>query len=112
MKITGVVALFSFWKKKPRKLRQDTVIHGLILMDGHQYAFSSRDISVEGALIYIETDFLPEAGIPVELRIDEFEINGHGEVRWAKATPDGGIQVGLQFAPDKGLAGVSRLLGK
>jgi len=81
-------------------------------MDGHQYTFSSRDISVEGAMIHIETDFLPETGIPVELRMDEFEINGHGEVRWAKTDPEGGVQIGLQFAPDKGLAGVSRLLGK
>ena|GEM_PF-4836865 len=104
--------MFSFWKKKPRKLRKDTVIHGLILMDGHQYTFSSLDISTEGALIHIETDVVPEAGIPIELRMDEFEINGHGEVRWARPVPDGGIQVGLQFGPDKGLAGVSRLLAR
>jgi len=104
--------LFSFWKKKPRKLRRDTVIHGLILVDGHQYTFSSRDISTEGALVHIETDVIPEAGMPVELRIDEFEINGQGEVRWASVAPEGGIQIGLQFAPDKGLAGVSRLLDK
>jgi hypothetical protein len=112
MKITGVAALFSFWKKKPRKLRKDTIIHGLILMDGHQYDFSSRDISTEGALIHIETDVLPETGIPVELRMDEFEINGHGEVRWAEPIPKGGVLVGLQFTPDKGLAGVNRLLDK
>lgn len=104
--------MFSFWKKKPRKLRKDTVVHGLILMDGHQYAFSSRDISIEGALIHIEDDFLPETGIPVELRINEFEINGNGEVRWAEARPDGGVQIGLQFSPEQGLAGVSRLLDK
>lgn len=104
--------MFSFWKKKPRKLRKDAVIHGLILMDGHQYAFSSRDISIEGAQIHIDTDFLPEAGIPVELRIDEFEINGHGEVRWAKTVPEGGAQIGLMFFPDIGLAGVNRLLKK
>lgn len=81
-------------------------------MDGHQYAFSSRDISIDGALINIEADFLPESGIPVELRMDEFEINGHGEVRWAKTDPEGGVQIGLKFSPDKGLAGVSRLLDK
>lgn len=104
--------MFSFWKKKPRQPRKDMVIHGLILMDGHQYAFSSRNISIEGALIHIEEDFLPETGIPVELRIDEFEVNGHGEVRWAMSIPKGGVLVGLHFAPDKGLAGVSRLLGK
>jgi hypothetical protein len=107
--------LFSFLKKKsrkPRKPRKDMVVHGLILMDGHQYAFSSRDISTEGALIHIEEDYLPETGIPVELRIEEFEINGHGEVRWAKPIPKGGVLVGLQFAPDKGLAGVSRLIDK
>ena len=101
--------MFSLWKKKPRKLRKGTVIHGLILMDGHQYTFSSRDISIDGALIHIETDFLPEPGIPVELRMDEFEIHGHGEVRWAKPAAEGGIQIGLRFAPDRGLAGVSRL---
>lgn len=104
--------MFSFWKKKPRKLRKGTVIHGLILMDGHQYTFSSHDISIEGALIRVETDFLPEAGIPVELRMDELEINGYGEVRWAKILPEGGVQIGLRFAPEKGLAGVSRLLDK
>lgn len=103
--------MFSFWKKKPRKLRKGTVVHGLILMDGHQYVFSSQDISIEGALIHIETDVLPETGIPVELSIKEFEINGHGEVRWAKPDSDGGIQIGLRFAPDKGLAGVNRLFG-
>lgn len=105
--------LSFFLTKKPRKLRKDTVIHGLILMDGHQYTFSSRDISIEGALIHIETDFIPEAGMPVEIRMDEFEINGHGMVRWAKALPEeAGVQIGLQFSPDKGLAGVSRLLSK
>lgn len=105
--------MFPFSKKKPRQLRKDTVIHGLILMDGHQYTFSSHDISIEGALIHIETDVLPEAGIPVEIRMDEFEVNGQGVVRWAKALPEeGGIQVGLQFSPDKGLAGVGRLLNK
>lgn len=104
--------MFSFWKKKHRMPRKDTVVHGLILMDGHQYSFSSRDISIDGAMINIEMDFLPEAGIPVELRMDEFEINGHGEVRWAKLDPDGGVQIGLSFVPDKGLAGVSRLLSK
>ena len=104
--------MFSFWKKKPRMPRKGTIVHGLILMDGHQYSFSSRDISVDGALINIETDFLPESGIPVELRIDEFEINGHGEVRWAKTAAEGGVQIGLKFAPDKGLAGVSRLMEK
>lgn len=104
--------MFSFWKKKPRSPRKDTTIHGLILMDGHQYSFSSKDISIQGALIYIETDFLPEAGIPIELRINEFEINAHGVVRWAKSAPEGGVRIGLQFEPDKGLAGVSRLIAK
>ena len=92
--------------------RKGTVIHGLILMDGKQHAFSSRDISVDGALINVEIDFLPETGIPVELRMDEFEINGHGEVRWAKLDADAGVQIGLKFSADFGLAGVNRLVGK
>lgn len=81
-------------------------------MDGHQHTFSSRDLSIDGALIHIDDDYMPETGIPVELRIDEFEVNGQGEVRWARPDPEGGIQIGLQFAPDKGLAGVNRLLDK
>lgn len=86
-------------------------MHGVALMDGHEHEFITQDISVDGAQISINSDYIPEAGIPIEIRINELEIRGSGKVCWVKPDKDKArTNIGIEFTAEQGLAGVLRLL--
>lgn len=101
-----VIKLFRKQRKAPRR-----VVHacGMVLIDGHEFAFTTEDLSTEGAQLKIDAEIEAPQGMEVELSIDEIDIAARGRVCWSRNEEAKTTLIGLQFKDIEGIAGVEKL---
>lgn len=86
---------------------------GVLIIDGTHYPFITLDLSLGGVLILLEADITPKKGTQVEFRLDDMEVSGMAELRWAKPSPDkDGTVIGLHFDNLQGIEERNRYIGK
>lgn len=103
--------MFSFLRRKRRQTPRKVIrAKGNVLINGHEFAFSTEDLSTEGAQLRVKGDIEAPAGLEIELSIDDIDIAVRGTVCWSR--PEEGNEftlIGLKFSDIAGIAGVERL---
>ncbi|MGD8998988.1 MAG: PilZ domain-containing protein [Granulosicoccaceae bacterium] len=102
--------MFSFFRRKRRQTPRK-VIHarGNVLINGHEFMFSTEDLSSEGAQLRVIGKVEAPAGLEIELSIDEIDVAARARVCWARPEGDDITLIGLKFNDIEGIAGVERL---
>ena len=101
--------MFSFFRRKHRQTPRKVIrASGNILINGHEFMFSTEDLSAEGAQLRINGSVEAPVGLELELSIDEIDVAARGKVCWSRADDDATL-IGLKFSDIEGIAGVERL---
>lgn len=90
----------------PRKVVR---ARGIVLINGHEFVFSTEDLSTDGAQLRVVGMVEAPQGLEIELSIDDIDVAARGKVCWSR--PDGPdiTQIGMNFSNVEGIAGVERL---
>lgn len=91
-----------FLKRKRKKPRKSTRSAGAILLDGRQIPFTTRDISITGALIHVEEIIKLEKGQIMEVLWTDMDVSAQATVRWAKPGDKGGTLIGVHWEQVEG----------
>lgn len=101
-----VIQLFRKPRKMPRKVVR---AQGVVLINGHEFMFSTEDLSTEGAQLRVIGEVEAPEGLEIELSIDDIDVAARGKVCWSRSDEDNITQIGLNFSDVEGIAGVERL---
>ena len=101
-----VIQLFRKPRKMPRKVVR---ARGLVLINGHEFTFSTEDLSIEGAQLRVVGGVDAPEGLEVELSLEEIDVAARGKVCWSRPEEQDITLIGLQFHDIEGIAGVERL---
>jgi hypothetical protein len=101
-----VIQLFRKPRRMPRKLLR---ARGVVLINGHEYTFSTEDLSTDGAQLRVVGTVDAPQGLEIELSIEDIDVAARGKVCWSH--PDGAdiTKIGMNFSNVEGIAGVERL---
>ncbi len=101
-----VIKLFRKPRAVPRKVVR---ARGVVLISGHEYMFSTENLSTEGALLRVISEVDAPEGLEVELRIEDIDVAARGEVCWSRHKEQEVTLIGLKFNDIEGIAGVEGL---
>ncbi|MGD8742620.1 MAG: PilZ domain-containing protein [Granulosicoccaceae bacterium] len=102
--------MFSFFRRKRRQTPRKVIrASGNVLINGHEFEFSTEDLSTEGAQLRVMGKVEAPTGLEIELSIDEIDVAARARVCWARPEGDELTQIGLKFSDLEGIAGVERL---
>ena len=101
-----VIKLFRKPRKMPRKVVR---ARGVVLINGHEYMFSTEDLSTDGAQLRVVGDVEAPEGLEIELSIEDIDVAARGEVCWSNPDEQNITLIGLKFNDLEGIAGVERL---
>lgn len=91
-----------FLKRKRKKPRKSTRSAGVILLDGRQIPFSTRDISITGALIHVDEVLKLDKGQFMEVLWTDMDVSAQVTLRWAKPGDNGGTLLGIHWEQVEG----------
>lgn len=102
--------MFSFFRRKRRQTPRKVIrARGKILINGHEFMFSTEDLSAEGAQLRVAGNVEAPAGLEIELGIEGIDVAARGKVCWARTEGDEITLIGLKFSDIEGIAGVEGL---
>jgi hypothetical protein len=101
-----VIKLFRKPRAMPRKVVR---ARGVVLISGHEYMFSTEDLSTEGTQMRVIGEVEAPEGLEVELSIDDIDVAARGAVCWSRSEEPDVTLIGLKFNDIEGIAGVERL---
>lgn len=101
--------MFAFWRKRRQLPRKIVRARGNVLINGHEYMFSTEDLSIEGAQLRVVGKVEAPSGLQIELSIEDIDVAARGTVCWAQHDGEEITLIGLKFSDLEGIAGVERL---
>jgi hypothetical protein len=82
---------------KRKAYRKNMVAKGFIVLRGGLHAFETRNVSVEGLMIYLDSSFNVPEGLVTDFDFGELGLKGKIKVIWCDKIDDDSTLMGLQY---------------
>ena len=99
---------------KRKAYRKNMTAPGQIVFDGNKYDFNTKNVSVDGLMVYLKEKIKVEEGTVTIFDFKRLQLRGEIKVVWVDYTEDGGTLLGLQYVhmEKEDISGIPRFAPK